>query len=360
MPKLRAAVRAARLGRPAEIGETAVLRVSRRASPRRSCRPTRAPTSRSCAARARGSGRRRPPLPRPRRRPRGRRPRPLPSRAARRRSRAARPALARVEPLLDRAAGRARATALARFGGAQAFFCNSGAEANEAALKYARKATGKAGVVALESSFHGRTIGALAVTGQPAKRRRSSRCRAGVAFARPNDVDSLAAATARDRLHPARAGAQGEGGVHPLEPAFVAAAAASWPTELGALLVFDEVQTGVGRTGRSSRWSSRRAARRRHAGEGARQRAADRLPARGRRAAGRVRAGRPRLDVRRQPGRVRGGVRRLRRDRRRAARARAGARGGAAPQGSACSGVLEVRGRGCCIGAELDRPAARS
>ena len=57
-----------------------------------------------------------------------------------------------------------------RFGGAQAFFCNSGAEAIEAALKYARKATGKPGIVALEGSFHGRTMGALSVTGQPAKR----------------------------------------------------------------------------------------------------------------------------------------------------------------------------------------------
>ncbi len=57
-----------------------------------------------------------------------------------------------------------------RFGGAQAFFCNSGAEAVEAALKYARKATGRPGIVALEGSFHGRTLGALSVTGQPAKR----------------------------------------------------------------------------------------------------------------------------------------------------------------------------------------------
>ena len=56
-----------------------------------------------------------------------------------------------------------------RFGGAQAFFCNSGAESIEAALKYARKATGKPGVVALEGSFHGRTLGALSATGQPAK-----------------------------------------------------------------------------------------------------------------------------------------------------------------------------------------------
>ena len=57
-----------------------------------------------------------------------------------------------------------------RFGGAQAFFCNSGAEAIEGAVKYARKATGKPGVVALDGGFHGRTLGALSVTGQPAKR----------------------------------------------------------------------------------------------------------------------------------------------------------------------------------------------
>ena len=57
-----------------------------------------------------------------------------------------------------------------RFGGAEAFFCNSGAEAIEAAIKYARKATGKPGIVALENSFHGRTMGALSATGQPAKR----------------------------------------------------------------------------------------------------------------------------------------------------------------------------------------------
>ena len=56
-----------------------------------------------------------------------------------------------------------------RLGGGRAFFCNSGAEANEAAIKLARKATGRAGIVALEGGFHGRTLGALSVTGQPAK-----------------------------------------------------------------------------------------------------------------------------------------------------------------------------------------------
>ena len=131
-----------------------------------------------------------------------------------------------------------------RFGGAQAFFCNSGTEANEAALKYARKATGKSGVIALEQSFHGRTIGALAVTGQPAKRAAFEPLREGARFVAPNDVAGLRAAMSDDvglvLLEPVL----GEGGVIPLEPEFVAAA-----RELDAQLAFDEVQTGVGRTG---------------------------------------------------------------------------------------------------------------
>ena len=139
-----------------------------------------------------------------------------------------------------------------RFGGARAFFCNSGAEANEAALKYARKATGKPGVLALEGSFHGRTLGSLAVTGQPAKR-------AGfeplgpARFARPNDVASLHAAAGDDLGLVLLEPVLGEGGVIPLEPSFVAAAA-ELAAELGALLAFDEVQTGIGRTGTFFAW----------------------------------------------------------------------------------------------------------
>jgi predicted acetylornithine/succinylornithine family transaminase len=131
-----------------------------------------------------------------------------------------------------------------RFGGAQAFFCNSGAEAIEAALKYARRATGKSGVVALEGSFHGRTMGALSATGQPGKRAAFEPLVPGVRFVSPNDVDALRAAvddeTGLILLEPVL----GEGGVVPLEPGFVAAAA-----ELAPLLCLDEVQCGVGRTG---------------------------------------------------------------------------------------------------------------
>jgi predicted acetylornithine/succinylornithine family transaminase len=148
-----------------------------------------------------------------------------------------------TEPMADLAALLSQ-----RFGGAQAFFCNSGAEAIEAALKYARKATGKGGVIALENSFHGRTLGALSVTGQPAKRAGFDPLVPGVLFARANDVESLRAAAGDEigliLLEPI----QGEGGVRPLTEAFVTEAV-SLAQDLGALLCFDEIQTGIGRTG---------------------------------------------------------------------------------------------------------------
>jgi predicted acetylornithine/succinylornithine family transaminase len=136
----------------------------------------------------------------------------------------------------------------ARADGARAFFCNSGAEAVEAGLKYARKATGKPGVVALSGSFHGRTMGALSVTGQPGKREAFEPLLPHVQFANPNDIASLEASISAETgcilLEPV----QGEGGVHVLEAAFVAAAR-RLADQTGAVLLFDEVQTGVGRTG---------------------------------------------------------------------------------------------------------------
>jgi acetylornithine/N-succinyldiaminopimelate aminotransferase len=135
-----------------------------------------------------------------------------------------------------------------RFGGAPAFFCNSGAEAMEAALKYARKASGRPGIVALENSFHGRTLGSLSVTGQPAKQAGFGPLVPGVQFAKLNDVESLVAAARADTGAIVLEPVQGEGGIHPAEPEFVEAAR-QLADELDALLVFDEVQTGVGRTG---------------------------------------------------------------------------------------------------------------
>ena len=140
-----------------------------------------------------------------------------------------------------------------RFGGADAFFCNSGAEAVESAIKYARKATAKTEIVALENSFHGRTLGALSVTGQPAKRVSFEPLVPGVTFAKLNDSASLAASvddeTACILIEPV----QGEGGIHPARAEFLARAR-DLADEHGALLVFDEVQTGVGRTGSFFAW----------------------------------------------------------------------------------------------------------
>ena len=137
-----------------------------------------------------------------------------------------------------------------RFEGGRAFFCNSGAEANEAALKIARKATGRTRIVALEGGFHGRTLGSLSATGQPAKWEGFGPLLPGVTFAKPNEIESLEAAlapagdTALVLLEPIL----GEGGVIPLEPEF-AQAAAELAREIGALLCVDEVQAGMGRTG---------------------------------------------------------------------------------------------------------------
>jgi acetylornithine/succinyldiaminopimelate/putrescine aminotransferase len=132
-----------------------------------------------------------------------------------------------------------------RFGGASAFFCNSGAEAVEAALKWARKATGRTEFVALEGSFHGRTFGALSVTGQPAKRAAFEPLVPGARFG----LEHVGPDTAAIVLEPV----QGEGGVRPL-PVAVLQEARALADEHGALLVFDEVQTGIGRSGSFFAW----------------------------------------------------------------------------------------------------------
>lgn len=138
----------------------------------------------------------------------------------------------------------------ARFGGARAFFCNSGAESMEAAIKWARKATGRGELVALEGSFHGRTLGALSVTGQPSKRAAFEPLVPGVRFATPATLaETVSERTAAILLEPV----QGEGGVHPLGADALQEARALADAH-GALLVLDEVQTGVGRSGSFFAW----------------------------------------------------------------------------------------------------------
>ena len=137
-----------------------------------------------------------------------------------------------------------------RFGGAHAFFCNSGTEAVEAAIKWARKVTGRRELVALEGSFHGRTMGALSITGQPGKRAPFEPLVPGARFATPETLAEVVGPdTAAIVLEPV----QGEGGVRPLAPENLAEAR-MLADRHGAMLVFDEVQTGIGRTGAFFGW----------------------------------------------------------------------------------------------------------
>jgi acetylornithine/N-succinyldiaminopimelate aminotransferase len=130
----------------------------------------------------------------------------------------------------------------------RAFFCNSGTEANEAALKFARLATKKTKLVALQESFHGRTLGSLSLTGHDAYREPFEPLVPGVSFVAPNDIDALSAAvdgeTAAIFLEPV----MGEGGIIPLTDEYLIAARRI-ADRAGALLVLDEIQCGLGRTG---------------------------------------------------------------------------------------------------------------
>ena len=146
----------------------------------------------------------------------------------------------------------ARLTALS--GLARAFFCNSGTEANEACLKFARRywhtqgVAGRTGFVAVKGGFAGRTMGALSVTWDEHYRRPFLPLVEPVTFVDPAAPESVAAAinetTAAVIAEPIR----GEGGVHPLSPAF-AQAIGDACRRTGTLLIADEVQSGLGRTG---------------------------------------------------------------------------------------------------------------
>jgi acetylornithine aminotransferase len=131
--------------------------------------------------------------------------------------------------------------------GSRVFFANSGGEANEAAFKMARR-TGRHRVLALEGAFHGRSMGALALTHKPAYREPFAPLPGGVEHLPFGDVDALTAAmddsVAALFLEPL----QGEAGVRPLPEGYLARARELTAAH-GALLVLDEVQTGIGRTG---------------------------------------------------------------------------------------------------------------
>ncbi len=131
----------------------------------------------------------------------------------------------------------------------KAFFCNSGTEANEAALKFARLANpGRSEIVALVESFHGRTLGSLSMTGHEAYRTPFEPLVAGVKFVEPNDIAALEAAVTDKTSAIVLEPVMGEGGVIPLTHEFLAAARRV-ADRTGAILIFDEIQCGLGRTG---------------------------------------------------------------------------------------------------------------
>lgn len=129
-----------------------------------------------------------------------------------------------------------------------AFFCNSGAESNEAAIKLARKATGKSDIICFKQSFHGRTYAAMSATGQEKIQIGFAPLVPGFSYADYNDLESV-----KDLVGPQTAAimlelVQGEGGVTPADKDFIGQLAALCQTA-GILLIVDEVQTGIGRTG---------------------------------------------------------------------------------------------------------------
>jgi acetylornithine/N-succinyldiaminopimelate aminotransferase len=132
-------------------------------------------------------------------------------------------------------------------GGGRVFFANSGTEALEAAFKMARR-TGRSAIVAATGGFHGRTMGSLALTGKPAIREPFAPLPGGVVHVPYADVDALAAAVDADTAAVVLEPIQGEAGVR-VPPAGYLRAARQITNRHGALLVLDEVQTGVGRTG---------------------------------------------------------------------------------------------------------------
>ncbi|MGB8407298.1 MAG: acetylornithine transaminase [Mycobacterium sp.] len=127
------------------------------------------------------------------------------------------------------------------------FFCNSGAEANEAAFKITRL-TGRTKIVAAEGAFHGRTMGSLSLTGQPGKQEPFLPLPGEVTHVPYGDADALAAAVTDETAAVFLEPIMGEGGVV-TPPAGYLAKAREITTARGALLVLDEVQTGIGRTG---------------------------------------------------------------------------------------------------------------
>lgn len=148
----------------------------------------------------------------------------------------------------QRAALLQRLTEVAPPGLERAFLCNSGTEALEAALKFARGHTKRGGLVAAKRAFHGRTMGALALTHKEEYRAPFAPLLPGVEHVPFGDVEALKQAVTRETAAVVLEPVQGEAGVFVPPPGYLRAAA-DVARDAGALLVLDEVQTGFGRTG---------------------------------------------------------------------------------------------------------------
>lgn len=129
-----------------------------------------------------------------------------------------------------------------------AFFSNSGTEAVEAALKFAKGVTGRSKIVSTEGSYHGKTIGALSTTGREKYRNRFEPLMPGVVFVPYGDIEAVVAAVDQDTAAMIVEPIQGEGGII-LPPMGYLRAIRNACTRSGALMIADEVQTGIGRTG---------------------------------------------------------------------------------------------------------------
>lgn len=130
-----------------------------------------------------------------------------------------------------------------------AFFCNSGAEANEAAIKIARKASGKQEIITFQKSFHGRTFGSMSATGQDKIKQGFGEGVPHFSYAIFNDIDSVKVLASDETAAIMLELVQGESGVQPADKDFVKALA-DFCKEMGIYLIVDEVQTGLGRTGK--------------------------------------------------------------------------------------------------------------
>lgn len=142
---------------------------------------------------------------------------------------------------------------LAPAGLTRAHLNNSGAESVEAAIKFARRFTGRSGMVAMRGSYHGKTAGALSLTFNPKYRRAFRPLLEGVSFVPFGDTEALRSAVTEETGMVIMEPVQGESGIHVAPPGFLQEAREICD-QRGALLVFDEVQSGLGRTGRM--WAS--------------------------------------------------------------------------------------------------------